>query len=508
MRIKHVIWMLVLNAFLLLSLDVVMEYNDLSNRFQQVENTVSTAVESAVDISMASEEMFTDKFSEHVYSTSGSLNGGSVLSASSKLRVYRGGNWITGSAYIMSFFFNDKGRFPRSQEEYDNYESNYDDIWSVYERLFGEAGECYTNSSLSWASTNKSTVSVLESVLPSTKMCKTSLTANPEFLEFYKKIGYKVRTYAPVKSKVGSSFEVKDIKDIFSQGFPTLAQMGLDLGNDPKTGINFNRSTSPLSTNNFCMSIHAGKREDNNGYVTSKSVYFLTPYSLGVTYIPKEVVKPSFLSSLEQIIRFSKVKSGNVQDASFSDNYSSADGCIESTVYDGGTIPRTHSGIDDSDYIVDSGSPYINDGYAEYNMDSVKVRIDYFDVDFGSTSNATIVNRILGATSAYEFDGTRKHSYNLSDITQKVKDTDTGLRYLGTGAVSSNRLVARVTFKIKLQVPFKSGILQWARYLEDSDAENHFGIRGLSGTTGRVDITDDSEDGIWYQYTTYRSVSR
>lgn len=508
--------MLVFNAFLLLAVNVLMEYNDLANRFQQVENTISTAVESAVDMSMASEEMFSSKFSEFVYSQSGSLNAGRELNTASQLRVFRrsggggSGEWISGNTYIMSFFFEDNGRFPISQYEYDNYASNFNQIWSVYERLFGEAGECYTNGSLSWSSNNRNTEKLLQDVLPVSKMNRSRLTATDTFKDFYQNIGYKVRTTAPVKVKNGDSFKVVE------KEFPTLAQMGLDLGVDKISGENYNLSSSNTVTDNFCMSVHAGKRESASGYVVSKSAYFLTPYSLGVTYIPKNIVKPSFLANLEQIIRFSKIKTGDVQDASFAEDLSIADGCMESTVYDNSVQPRAHSGIEDSSYFGNSGgTPYINDGYAEYNMDSVKVCIDYFDVDFGDSKNAVIVNRILGPTSAYEFNGAKKAGYDLSDITQKVKSTDTGAKYLGSGHVSSNRIVARITFKIKLQVPFKSGILQWARYLESKnnnfvfgEPENHFGIRGLSEYTGEVDITDTEEDGIWYQYTTYRSVSR
>lgn len=507
MRIKHIIWTVVLNAFLMLFVSVMMEYNDLSNRLQQVENHITLAIESSVDASMASEEMFTEKFNENVYSQSGKLNTGASLNASSQIRIYRGGKWISGNAYAMALTYTKDGKFPSTESYKANVMSSYNSVSSVYEKLFGVAGSYYNSSGLLWANRNRS-------IRKESGTINTSLDPTDEFLEFYKNVGYKIRSYQPIKVKNGDTFDTKDANEVTgNKGVPVLANMGLNLGADPITGETYNSPSTTVASDNFCQTIHQGKKIESTG-VVKKSIYFLTPYSLGVTYIPKSVVKPMFLANLEQIVRFSKIKTGNIKDASFSSDYSIANGCIQSEVYDGSNTPKEHSGIQKSEYFgSDSDSPYINDGYAEYNMDSVKVKVDYFAVDFGNKSNSDIVNKILGAVSAYDYSGKLKDGYDLGNIVDTFNSSDTGKQYLGSSKVSTNRIVARVTFKMKIQVPFKSGILQWSRYLEsklnkDGGAENHFGIRGLNPHSGKVVITDTDQDGVWFQYTTYRAVTR
>lgn len=488
MRLKHILWVLVLNIFLMLSVSVLLEYNNLSQRLQKLENTISTSVETALDTSMASEELFSEKFSQKIYSVSGSLTGGSQLSASSKIRVFRNGGWVEGSSYIMSFFYNDYNRFPTSQSEYQNYaDSNFPDEDSVYERLFGQVGQVYTSSSLEWSSTNRNTKSALMGV--SSQRQPTS-----SFLEYYDMAGRMISTTAPVKHKTGNTFE------IVTRTYPTLAQMGLELENGTGGKSDFNTEASLYMSDNFCMSYHIGKKI-LGGTVQSK--YYLTPYSLGVTYVPTEVFKPVFLANLEQMVRFTKIKSGDIQDTSFDGDLGTADGCIPTTIYDNGASePIEHEDISSSNYL--STTSYINDGMIEYNMDSAKVKVDYFKVDFYNEANYKIVNRLLGAVSGFNMDGSIKSSYDFSQIVRDYRDSDTGIAYNGEG--NGERLVARVSVKIKVQIPYQSAILQWLAHMDSSHMTgNHYGIRGWDTLSSNYS-TD--EDGVWYQYTTYRAVSR
>lgn len=485
MKIKHVIWVLVLNVFLMLAMSVLLEYNDLSNRLQQLENNIQTCFETAVDTSMASEELFTEKFTQHIYSVSGSLNGGNNLSAASQIRVYRRNTWVTGNAYIMSFFYQDNGRFPNTQSEYNSYASSgYDDEDAVFERLFGKVGQVYNSSSLAWSSTNQSTKNQLVGV-------SSDRTPNAEFKAFYDSIGKTMLTTAPVKVKTGTG--VGDFK-VENRTFPTLTQMGLVLDNT------INGTGNTYMSDNFCMSFHVGKKI--LGGVKSK--YYLTPYSLGVTYVPTEVLKPLFLSHLEQQIRFTKIKGDSLQDATFSGDLGTANGCIPTSIYQAGASePILH------EYMVPGASylgntSYINDGYTEYDMDSVQVRVDYFNVNFYEEGNAKVVNKILGAVSGFNIDGSLKSSYDMKDIVHTLEASDTGKNYNGVG--TGNRLVARVTVKMRVQIPYKSSILQWFAYMSSSHtSNNHFGIRGWNPAANNYDA---NSDGVWYQYTTYRAVSR
>ena len=62
MKARNLLWISIVNIFLLLLVSVLLEYFNLSGRFRQLESTVSTALETAVRTSTASEEMFSEKY--------------------------------------------------------------------------------------------------------------------------------------------------------------------------------------------------------------------------------------------------------------------------------------------------------------------------------------------------------------------------------------------------------------------------------------------------------------
>lgn len=496
----------IVNIFLMLFVNVLMEYNTLSNRLQQLENVVSTSVETAADLSMASEELFSEKFSKKVYSQSGSLTSNKLLAASAKVRFFRNGHWVTGNPYIMTFYKEDKGTLPDTQSAYDGYANSFDED-DIFERLFGGVQSEYNSGNLTWANKNWNTKS--ESQQINSSNVGGNRDPKSEFETFYNNIGCNIISYQNVKSKVNDSFQIKKV------AYPTLANMGLKLADgssaqrisrgdigDIKNNVNL--VTSNYALDNWHMSAHVGKKV-RGGTVTSK--YYLTPYSLGVTYVPTNVFKTSLQAHLEQMVRFSKIKSGNISDTNMSantnwggdtpiGNMSTADGCIPTSIYNNGVYtPHVYS-----------GDSIVNDGYVEYDLDSIRVKVDYQLVDFYQSSNAngTIVNRLLGAKSGYNINGSLIHSYNKNQIINDLKNSDTSTGDKADGY----RIVARISAKIKVHIPYQSSIMQWMSKLEadaSGDTESHYGIRQWNqGSQNMVDNNDD----LWYQYTTFRAISR
>lgn len=588
MKIKHIMWTIILNIFLLMAVSIMLEYNSLDERFASLENTVSTAMESAVDSAMASEELFTAEYHENnVMSRSRKLNNAHKdAQAQTGVRLYvdatgRGnstGKWLGCSAYLLSMYYDSKkdvdstGKvsslswFPQSETDYTTFVNNkvggktYSQE-AVYEWLFGKIGQDYTSESLKWSSTNRNTVKQIESWGDITSPSNNSREPVKDFKDFYDNIGCNILTKSNLKKKVenGNDFEKPaaiggTTKDTFevkyynaSGGFPVLAQMGLNLNS-------LNSSHSIWMSDNFIMTRHVGKRWDDGvvkGYAdsgrVSESVYYLTPYSLGVTYVPVKVAKPVFMVHLMELARWSKLKSDNLKDIDFNKSaVNTANGCIQSDVWDysgdwntngnssfaetNAEFARTQGSGHHIKHVNDD-SEIINDGFVEYDMSSVQMKVDYVKVNFYNKTNWKIVNKVLGSTSSYlpSVNVTTPDKFtdlqsNLEGLPERLRNTDTSKKYhnITDEYDGGDRLVAKITMRMKVYIPYKNPLMQWVRYMEgkyvSNEKYNHMSIRPLAKPvkdampTFEDGVTKDSGnltyDGTWFTYTTYRAISR
>lgn len=470
MKARNLLWISVVNIFLLLLVSVIMEYSDLNSRFKQLQNTFSTAVETSIRASTASEELFSEKFAATT-SSFGTNSSGDLLSGGIRVLSSNGGSWVSGSNYVMSYFYHEHNRFPKTQHEYNAFKNTVTDT-TIYSWLFGNVGSVYNK--YAWAN---SRTKLWNSIRWNGISTDRQPTAN--FKQFYDNIGKYITTDAYVKSQVaGGSFKIE------TKTIPTLTQMGLQLDES----WNGNASGGSSYTNDYLSSvIHFGKAY--NGIADTS--YFLTPYSLGVTYVPVEVFKPVFLSHLEQLVRFNKVKHTVTSDGDLTD-FRSANGCISTEVYNGSTN-EVHTDV--------ASTNIINDGKIEYDLSTAKVKVDYFLVDFYNNSNYLIVNRIEGSTSQYSASGglSVDSSNLLTNLPSRLRDKDTST------AKNGNRIVAKVSVKMKVHIPYKSSILQWFRHLNDTDGSNHYDIRLWDDGNDAVDF---NSNGVWFYYTTYTAISR
>jgi hypothetical protein len=198
---------------------------------------------------------------------------------------------------------------------------------------------------------------------------------------------------------------------------------------------------------------------------------------------------------------------------------SNATGCISTDIYESGSdVAVTHT---------TSSKNIINDGNVEYDLDTLQVKVDYKYVDFGidSANNATIISGIFGQVSKASTENYQGSSsvdrllgnsgtaamraetltmFRENDTSSNVSDDEFKNQY---DKVKYGRIVAKVSVKIKVYIPYHSGVLQW--FCKNfRSGENHYGIKLYNYDTNGGTLTTDDEDGVWYQYTKYFIQSR
>ncbi len=523
MKARNIFVIVLLNIFLLCMVSIIDEYLTMQERVSQLTTTVQNAVDSAIETSTASEEMFSNEFNNLLFSQ-GLRNSGSSALTQSTLRYYSSGagSWVSGNTYIMSMYYNEHGYFPRNQAVYDNYALGKDSD-TIYEWLFGVIGTSFYDDALDWA--NGKSVNTMYAEGSDRRPTST-------FKEFYNAIGHCMTEEFYVKKPyviTTRGFDGTEAEDYVSyqidtERAPTLTAMGLELNS-------YNSPNSSVTNDNFTSSFHIGKSA--NG---TRSTYYLTPYSLGVTYIPKEVLLPAVLSHLDQLVRFHKSLNGGKANSGTYSDYASADGCVTDYtaitgqnsgigwyVDDSGTVTNTQKshrgrGLYNTNYTT-RGTSIINDGLIEYDMSTVACKIDYFYIpNYYSDGNWRLVNFLEGSTPA---SASTFGNYGASAIRQtmgipsassarytlpsRLANTDTSIR---SNDSKSQRIVAKVTVKLNVHIPYKSGILTWfvSEFSNRTGINsNHFDARTWNPVTNDIDY---SSDGLWYTYTTYYSVSR
>lgn len=453
MRIRFMIAIIILNIFATMTFSILEEYATMGDTFAKLNQTVNLALDTAVDSATASEEFFSNEYNEYI--SSKALKVGSADEyAQATIRIFSGDKWIGCNTYLLTMFVAEKNRYPASQIEYDSYAENKD-VEDVYRYLFGTTGSDYYNSSLEWANGSKAHTDNESRRQP-----------NADFQAFYTGVGYKMESEQYVKIRNGS-----DNWFMYTRNVPTLCNMGLKL--DDCNGV-----TNYYTADNFTSVDHKGK-----SYGGESSVYYLTPYSLGVTYIPEDVLKVVFESNLDRLVRLNKCKITPTNESALLHTYASADGCVKTDVYE--------DSVNANEHIVSSGRKIINDGQVEYDMNSLQVKVDYFVVDMYDKANYKIVNELEGSTP---------YRVDFETLPERLKDTATGL---GGG----ERIVAKVDAKIQVFLPYTSPIMQWYKALLGG-TENHMGISGwqplANGGDGAINSADE---GLWYSTTTYFAIT-
>ena len=385
----------------------------------------------------------------------------------------------------------------------------------AFRYIYGSVGSDYLSSSLSWANRNTSTKDAYTDNEVTTNFDTGDRRPNNsnwnaygsniqswgkranDFNDFYQRVGNKVYNYSHLKHDEGSGEEF----GVVGQAFPVLAQMGLKLDQD------YNYETSSYMLDNFCSSIKVGKRlydYDSSNY----SYYFLTPNSLGVSYVPLSVFKPAFTSILDATIRLNKLASGSKFN-SVKALLDSANGCVSTNVYTTSTSEPhdcKHANyysepIHNNGFNTTSSSNLefiVNDGDIEYDLNSVQCKIDYFlfdAFDSSSESNAEIATKIIGVdTGAKAAQTVMNYNDYLDDKgVNPYKDEMQPEQ-------NNTRIIAKVSARVKLHAPYHSSILQWSCKRLNDEHPGHYSVKLWDTDNDNICVDDD---GLWYQSEAY-----
>lgn len=520
MKWKQMLFTIVLNIFLMMSLSIYLEYSNLTERFVSVEDTVQEALDMAISASVHSEEFFSEKYQGAFqntllsYAGVGSDGNDTTAAATTLVWLQNDGRFAQVNTYQFAKWYSTYGRLPTSSGDVSDITSvgtnhRYGLSGYIFEWLYGQAGASYNAAGLAYA--NRNSAKQIEYMSEATGRGRT----NYDFVSFYNGVGNMQKTTGYLKEQYGT-----DSYKLSLTTYPVLANMGLSWMDS------LNEETSSKTADNLCSSLHVGKSR-----LGSKSTYyFLTPASLGVTYIPVEVLRPVFEANLDTIVRLNLLGATTkaASSANAVDTLRSASNCIQTSVYDFNLAqdayenPYADMVIDADDHAVHrkeySGQPLVTDGLVEYDLDSIQIKVDYFYHDFsdGSAESAALISKLNGTLSPNGAGGTTGESALQMATLQAFLDQDSsqfvssfgGATYYndGYGDVSKGRVIARVTAKVKVHVPYQSALLQWASYM--FTGTNHFDIKRFDPTTGKAFQSLYDSDGIWYQYTTYFCTSR
>ena len=571
---------IVLNIFLMLFSSVMFEYIDLEKRMNNITTVINEAGEAATNVSTASEELFSASYlpyetSYGVTTAHCPIHKNKYTKVATNILLFdNAGNAHQVSTYALAYYYCCKGKIPETQAEFNDVYAIAREMTTedVYEFLYGESGTEFDK--LAWANKNNSVFQYtkkehLEHPEHPDKPLRRMNTADSnacralgsmnqdsnyfvynDFELYLKSVYDAIYTSGYIKTK---SNDYNSNYTLSNYSYPVLMNMGLRTRSDNLDSIFYENtgvlSQSPVShtkkwndmldkasneTNDyFSGSFHWGKtRQFGAGQTSSKSgvtgnysKYFLTPNTLGVTYVPLSVVKPNFIGLLKTKVQLNKVSGGDgIQKGEIQQIVTESIGCIDTDVYD-----KTQGVVanESEKHHVSSTENIINDGDIEYDLNSVRVKVEYFDCDFYNDNEINqVVSRIEGAVPNWKnSDGSNygkatglflSQNENLHEIINRLKATDTrsNIVYDKDGNDGrGKRLVAKVTFRIKVHIPYHSSILQLMCHKDRNSA--HYDIRRFIPNSNDVvredpnaNHADMDNSGVWYQYTTYYSVTR
>lgn len=519
-----VLIILVINIFLLLFADILVEFFMVQDKFQKLEQTVSIAVDTALKSSLTAEELFGDSYGN----TLTSFDNLKYTSANTLVWTSDDSLMSANQYYLAQYLYNNpsKNVYNLTSTEINNLRnaSNYN-VYSVFRTLYGNTGTL--SSSAQWAVAKRKW---------SRYNYATSYTAygigysrnatNNNFKDFYKNIGYLKRSAVNLKERhtyTKSNGSIGTYYELITRTVPSLAQMGLT-GVGLSDNDNYTASTADITNEKFQSTIKTST-DDIAG-----QFYMLTPYSLGVTYVPIEVFKPLVQNNLNLYARFSRLSSSGssaVNTASVLATMKDATGCDGTNVYaNGGVHADTH---------VNSGEYIVSDGDVEYDLSSVKVKIDYFAFDYTQAYQTDNLSKVITAV-----DGTENaFSYTYGGAPSLHKSSD-WLTYLPTGDifqysaykmavndsmakyhnaygrssfVQNVNIYAKVTVRLRVHVLYTSPILQWVckNYTGGAHSE-HYDIKQVNPNAAGQLILEQGDEadggGLWYEYSTYIAVTR
>lgn len=518
---------IVINLALLWIASFTVELYSLVNKVESVNETLPTAIESALNTALQSEEMFGN----------GSANFDSKTGRQQNIVYYNGSEWVNANIYSLAraaypgkFDFDKQADSQLVSGNNANVIGNADINKDDSERDFCEL-YAWTFADETGVAERTEGTDYLDEKGVSKYIIQN--TPNDYLDNFYSQIGKEYKTRGFVTKYDSTGFVTsQDWKS-----YDTLEQTGFDLNPDvDKSIVNANYVTqdSEYIAKRGKTKVYKYNSSIGGNDVSSakSSTYMLTPYSLGLTYLDPRVTKTVIAAN---IIKTMQLQALNIS--------SEGDNALQKSV---GNIQVGKSDIQ----TVDTTSSTVNNGQFEVdvNLDNIKVNIEYANVNFFDKDNCSLINKVQGYTP-----GTDADSNNTKTVEKLVKSNTAKLYNYENGRVSEdtqtsktdpergNRVVAKVTVKLDLNIPYTTPLMRYVRgklFADGSTSlgtkgENHFGILRLAGSDSSSEVTnsdvanngvhinptklesknrsygdyDYNTDSLQYQYTTYVAIT-
>ena len=524
---------IVINIFLLWIASFTVELYSLINKIENVNNTLPTSIESALNTALQSEEMFGN----------GSANFDSRTGRQQNIVYYNGDEWINANIYSLA-----RACYPSN--------GGFDTL-AIHQLLNSSYSDAVDNSDIDTSDSDKSFCELYAWAFSEdgavferadkTPKYEIQNVPNSYFQNFYNTIGkyYLTRGYKLQSDSSGFITKQEWAK------YPTLEQTGYDLEEDVNKSVVRNDASgskfwyvqdgeSVAKAGKVHVYKHDGNTGGNKATGTEQSTYMLTPYSLGITYLDPRVTKTVIAANI--------IKTMQLQALDIGASNASVEKALDNSI---GNIQ-----IGDSELqTVYESSITVNNGQFEVDvdLDNIDVNIEYANVNFFDEDNNGLVNKIQGYVP-----GTSATNNNTETVT-KLMEKNTAKLYKespskrivedksGTSGGTpkndperGNRVVAKVTVSLDLNIPYTTPFMRWIRgnlFKEGytrvgKKAENHFGILRLAlgnndtavANTDTINgvhvnptkIVDSnrgygeynfSSDSLQYQYTTYVAIT-
>lgn len=504
---------------------------------------------------MESEEMFyySNKKALTTENTNKTFN--SNADNQNLVRYYVDGEWVQTDLYTLAYTIDKRelNKLPTASQLVNFNGTGEKALMTCYSWLF-----CQNPIEINDAESDESAIARLNA----------NNVANNTLSQYYDFVGdaLKIQTYVYSSDSEGnvSSMEWKgncengDSTNMIS----SIHQMGVQLGSE---GYADNTNPTRLTNNSLSTVAKQGKvKIDRNSLnknvdLSQGNYYMLSPYSLGYTYLDKRVVKPAIIANITNSMALQRVdtiaagtRSGGIETSTGVIADSDEPMSLLASYADGGSVLTTRNARKLE--INEGNQDTFNNGLFEVNtaLDQVDLDIQYAVVNFYDSDNSTIselVNTIEGRVP-------KAQQEDDSDTTSKrMMEKDTKMFYKLEGgyfsvedsvpensALKGNRVVAKVTTTLDVNIPYKNSIMQWIRaFMVEhgminiaATGENHYGVLAL-GNDGNAQLSTNSggssdrvhyslapdnnnigdvlksrntTDSLEYRYVTYVAISR
>lgn len=282
---------------------------------------------------------------------------------------------------------------------------------------------------------------------------------------------------------------------------PKIAQVGLDVvGRDPSITTVKSPSGGSVSSDvsNGIINLYKFSNAKRLGYdySTGQNIeYFMTPISLGITYINSDLLNQLFLNNMDLLMRAKYDKGGlNLS------KEEGGNGIYKGTTWQDeitDTSLNAYNPINNGKFSLVRGTTKdVNSGFSTYN--GIEPKIEYKVIDMYDSSNDNVLIMLFGANK------TDKNGKTYSSKAEYLKSLDKDKIDPATGSAYTSNLisVAKVTFYADIIVPYQTLSIRDFRANMDSDNKNFIDIRH-EGTTGVKGFSGND----CYSYTRYFAVA-